>query len=138
MESCQNFSHSVHSAHRIFFGTMASDHHFLADYLEGRLPELGLDYDTYGSYVMGLVPEDDEEVGGGADEEEWESILELLQASSESHGDDEQVWLDLKGEIRKRQEEHWASKNKEKEEAKQQKQQATHPAKYLPGVKLKI
>lgn len=66
-------------------------------FLEERLPVLGLDVETYGSYLIGLVDE--------GDGEEWDDILELLQASSETHSDDEAAWVELKTEIQRLQRE---------------------------------
>jgi hypothetical protein len=72
--------------------------HYLDAFLEERLPALGLDFETYGAYVTGLVVAMDED---DDDEADWDGILELLQASSESHSDDEEAWVGLKGEILK-------------------------------------
>jgi hypothetical protein len=71
--------------------------HYLDAYLQERLPALGLDYETYGSYVTGLTEDD---------EADWDEIMELLQASSESHGDDDASWISLKEELQKRQARH--------------------------------
>jgi hypothetical protein len=69
--------------------------HALAPFLEERLPALGLDVETYGAYILPLLNDTDEE----HDEDEWASVMELLQASSESHSDDAQAWLDLRRDI---------------------------------------
>mmetsp|Transcript_20619 Transcript_20619/g.26579 ORF Transcript_20619/g.26579 Transcript_20619/m.26579 type:complete len:236 (+) Transcript_20619:83-790(+) len=69
------------------------DDHALSDFLRDRLPQVGLDYDTYGPYVLPLLTEEE------TDPEEWDSVLELLQASSESHSDDDQLWIGLRAEI---------------------------------------
>ena len=78
------------------------DEHYLSAYLEETLPEIGLDYETYGPYVTGLFPTTSD--GGEEDnfedvEEEINNIIELLQSSSETHSDDEQCWIQLKNEI---------------------------------------
>lgn len=69
--------------------------HELAPFLQERLPALGLDYDTYGAYVLPLLTSGEEV----ADEDEWESVMELLQASSESHTDDDEAWVQLRSDI---------------------------------------
>jgi hypothetical protein len=72
---------------------------FLHSYLNETLPTLGLDPDTYSPYVMGCLAEN-----MGEDEanlEDLDQIIELLQASSETHSDDESVWNDLKSETLK-------------------------------------
>jgi hypothetical protein len=70
----------------------------LTAFLKERLVELGLDYDTYGPYVLGI------EVGNDDDDEAKEEIsqvCQLLQASSESetHADDDEVWVELGRQI---------------------------------------
>ncbi|KAL7556411.1 hypothetical protein ACA910_017393 [Epithemia clementina (nom. ined.)] len=81
--------------------TSEDDDHALSDFLRERLPQVGLDYDTYGPYVLPLLlssspsDADDEE----ENKEEWDSVMELLQASSESHSDDNDVWLTLRQDI---------------------------------------
>mmetsp|Transcript_3370 Transcript_3370/g.4878 ORF Transcript_3370/g.4878 Transcript_3370/m.4878 type:complete len:83 (-) Transcript_3370:818-1066(-) len=73
-----------------------SDDHFLSEFLESRLPELGLDFETYGPYVMGVVGSDGED---DQDEGSLDDILELLKASSETRSDDDDAWDNLKKEI---------------------------------------
>ena len=70
----------------------------LSAFLQVRLVELGLDYDTYGPYVLGI------EVGNDNDEEaqeEIEQVCQLLQASSESetYADDDAIWVELGQQI---------------------------------------
>lgn len=73
---------------------MAEDEiHALAPFLEERLPALGLDFETYGAYILPLLTDSEE------DEEEWETVMELLQASSETHSDDDEAWVQLKKDI---------------------------------------
>lgn len=79
--------------------------HALAPFLEERLPALGLDCETYGSYILPLLTDttaadDDDEAGDAdAEEEEWDSVFELLRASSETHGDDDRAWTELRRDI---------------------------------------
>ena len=98
------------------------DDHALSDFLRGRLPQVGLDYDTYGPYVLPLLLNDDD--GGDEIEEEWDSVMELLQASSESHSDDDAVWVTLRQDIQK----SWADHNEttRQREQKEQAQRAQH------------
>lgn len=91
------------------------DEHYLSTYLKDHLPALGLDYETYGAYIIGLV--DDEDNDG-----DWDSIVELLAASSDSHSDEtDAVWSDLKNDIMQQQRIHTAKEVAEKEQALQQK-----------------
>jgi hypothetical protein len=68
--------------------------HALNPFLAERLLTLGLDSETYGAYILPLLTDEDEQ-----DEDEWASVMELLQASSESHSDDVQAWLTLRLDI---------------------------------------
>jgi hypothetical protein len=93
--------------------------HYLAPFLEEKLPELGLDAETYGAYLLGLLPPDEvtligDEENTGADEEEWNGVLELLQASSETHSDDENVWKELKQQVLQKYHEHTEDQKKRK------------------------
>ena len=79
----------------------------LLSYLNETLPKFGLDAETYATYVMGCFEniDYDNETSGDSDETLGESLTEivgLLQASSESHSDDESVWEDLKVEVMKK------------------------------------
>lgn len=96
--------------------------HYLAPFLQEKLPELGLDAETYGTYLLGLLPLDDLENEEGADEEEWDGVLELLQASSETHSEDENAWKELKQQVLKEHEKYMEKQKKLKaeEEAKRQ------------------
>lgn len=67
--------------------------HALTEFLNQRLPQLGLDAETYAPYLLPLFTEEQQ------DAEEWESVLELLQASSETHSDDDQAFQDLRRDI---------------------------------------
>jgi hypothetical protein len=73
---------------------MDEESHALEPFLTKRLTDLGLDYETYGPYVLPLLTEVEE-----ADEDDWEGVMQLLQASSESHCDDDQAWKDLRVDI---------------------------------------
>ena len=80
--------------------------HHLETYLTSILPKIGLDPETYAPYITGVLPTaDDDNDNEQRDEEELNEeltgIIELLQASSESHGDDEQTWIDLRSNIQK-------------------------------------
>ena len=72
---------------------MEDEDHALTDFLNQRLPALGLDADTYAPYLLPLLSEQQQ------DEEEWESVMELLQASSESHSDDNDAFQALRTDI---------------------------------------
>ncbi len=82
----------------------------LQSYLNETLPTLGLDSETYSQYVIGCLANSGEEGGDslplpddgdGQQNEELNQIIELLQASSESHSDDDSVWDKLKSEVLK-------------------------------------
>ena len=87
---------------------MTEDNNLLLDYLNEILPTLGLDSETYAPYVMGCfenIDYDNDEADGLLDETLDESLTEiigLLQASSETHSDDESAWEELKSEVLKR------------------------------------
>ena len=70
---------------------------FLNPYLTTQLPSLGLDYETYGPYVTGVVDDVTKEV----DTEALKDIIELLRASSEHDEDeqDENVWMEFENVI---------------------------------------
>ena len=78
-----------------------AEEHFLSPYLSRRLPELGLDYETYGPYCLGAVGGSEEEEDSSS-HEELDGIIELLQSSSETHTDDAAAWADLRAEIVRR------------------------------------
>ncbi|GKY94526.1 hypothetical protein MPSEU_000418300 [Mayamaea pseudoterrestris] len=63
---------------------------FVAD----RLSALGLDAETYAPYLLPVVLHKEDDV-----EDEWEGVLELLQASSETHSDDENCWKQLRIDV---------------------------------------
>ena len=77
------------------------ENHFLSEYLSIRLPELGLDYETYGPYCFGAVSSDVGDASSDEEEdyEEIDGIIDLLRSSSESHCDDDAAWSDLRTEI---------------------------------------
>ena len=66
------------------------ENHYLAPYLGVRLPELGLDFDTYGPYCYGIDP---------TDADELDSIIDLLRSSSETHSDDDAAWEEVRSKI---------------------------------------
>lgn len=104
--------------------------HFLTSFLEEKLPALGLDAETYGPYLLGLLPMEEAALlddGGrteGTDDDEWNGVLELLQASSESHSDDMEAWQALKKELLKRYQELLADARERKAEADARRQEA--------------
>ena len=69
------------------------DVHYLTSYMTKILPELGLDYDTYGPYVTGFANNEEE------DESSLDDLIELLQASSETQGDDEESLVFFRKEL---------------------------------------
>jgi hypothetical protein len=83
------------------------EEHYLESFLSVQLPKLGLDYDTYGPYVVGVF--NDESSTDALDENELDGVLELLRASSdddeESHSSKE-VWEQLKRDIIEKHEEY--------------------------------
>ena len=61
--------------------------------LEERLPALGLDAEMYGPYVWG---DDEDSDGDDKDDDELrEVVVGVLQASSETHAEDDAVWEEL-------------------------------------------
>lgn len=86
------------------------DDHALSDFLRDRLPQVGLDYDTYGPYVLPLLQSEE------ADPEEWDSVVELLQASSESHSDDDSIWIQLRVDIQEEWKKYLQKIHNQKEE----------------------
>eukprot|EP00985_Skeletonema_marinoi_P027460 scaffold22555_cov119-Skeletonema_marinoi.AAC.1 len=85
---------------------MAEDQHYLDAYLANILPKLGLDVDTYGPYVTGADEEDD-----------LDDIIDLLRASSESHSDDDDSWIDFKLQIEQRRKDYISGEEERKNEA---------------------
>lgn len=79
------------------------EQHYLDAYLADILPKLGLDFETYGPYVTGTDEEDD-----------FDDIIELLRASSESHSDDDDSWTDFKLHIEKRRKEYISGEEERK------------------------
>ena len=91
---------------------MTEENQQLCEYLNETLPTLSLDPETYLPYITGCLDT-------YQDDEEFDEIIALLQASSESHSDDEQVWPKLKEEILKRHQEYnhqVDQENKQKED----------------------
>jgi hypothetical protein len=75
----------------------------LVAFLEERLPQLGLDGETYGGYVLGVNDTDDIRDEDDDDDDDANSelanVIQLLQASSEEYGDDDAVWEQLAADI---------------------------------------
>mmetsp|Transcript_23201 Transcript_23201/g.54719 ORF Transcript_23201/g.54719 Transcript_23201/m.54719 type:complete len:208 (-) Transcript_23201:2287-2910(-) len=80
--------------------------HHLDRYLETALPALGLDAETYGPYLTGS---DEGDV-------ELDDIIELFQASSESHSDDDEAWTKFKHDIIGRRREFLSAENERREQ----------------------
>eukprot|EP00339_Tiarina_fusa_P024084 CAMPEP_0117047900 /NCGR_PEP_ID=MMETSP0472-20121206/33087_1 /TAXON_ID=693140 ORGANISM="Tiarina fusus, Strain LIS" /NCGR_SAMPLE_ID=MMETSP0472 /ASSEMBLY_ACC=CAM_ASM_000603 /LENGTH=157 /DNA_ID=CAMNT_0004760745 /DNA_START=179 /DNA_END=648 /DNA_ORIENTATION=- len=88
----------------------------LVTLLTDRLPSLGLDYETYGPYVWGVVD--------NTDEDELSEVMQLLQASSEDYADDEDKWTELTKDIQgamKQDKEFRQAKDREKIDAERMK-----------------
>ena len=83
----------------------------LSQFLNDTLPALSLDTETYIPYITGCL-ENFQDNDEDTEEDDFDEIIQLLQASSESHSDDEQVWINLKHDILQR---HRASVNMERE-----------------------
>jgi hypothetical protein len=82
------------------------EEHYLESFLSVQLPKLGLDYDTYGPYVVGVFHVGESSNTDAAfDEEELDSVLELLRASSDDHHDDV-AWEQLKRDVIAKHEEY--------------------------------
>ncbi len=81
----------------------------LSAFLQVRLVELGLDYDTYGPYVLGIevgnndidIDNDDDIDNDEEAQEQVDQVCQLLQASSESetYADDDAIWTELGRQI---------------------------------------
>ncbi len=85
-----------------------ADNPNLVAFLEERLPQLGLDGETYGMYVLGT-----------SDDEELQEIMQLLQASSEV--EDEIVWEQLTNDIQEKLKLDQRLKEEKEEEQRQHK-----------------
>lgn len=86
-----------------------SEDHYLDDYLSEILPALGLDAETYAPYVTGYADDDDN------DSESLDELMELLRASSETHGEDDGAWLNFRKEIIQRREDYLSGETVRKE-----------------------
>ena len=93
----QIIDHS-HIVHPFVCQTMSDEAHYLDEYLCEILPKLGLDAETYGPYVTGYANEEDTDDG-------MDDLIELLRASSETHGDDDASWQAFRDEILRRKKE---------------------------------
>jgi hypothetical protein len=98
-----------------------AEEHYLESFLSVQLPKLGLDYDTYGPYVVGVFHGNE---GDALDEEELDGVLELLRASSEeeSYSSNNHVWEQLKRDIIEKHEEY--TRELQKVQEKQRRQEA--------------
>jgi predicted patatin/cPLA2 family phospholipase len=104
---------------------MTEENHQLCDYLNETLPTLSLDPETYLPYITGCLDTFQDE------DDEFDEIIALLQASSESHSDDEQIWPKLKEEILRRHEEF-------NHEVEQQKKQNEDERRAIEAAKKKL
>jgi hypothetical protein len=104
---------------------MTEENHQLCDYLNETLPTLSLDPETYLPYITGCLDTFQDE------DDEFDEIIALLQASSESHSDDEQIWPKLKEEILRRYEEF-------NHEVEQQKKQNEDERRAIEAAKKKL
>lgn len=81
--------------------------HPLHEYLTTQLPPLGLDAETYLPYVTGYFEarQDDVAITDSTStmmetDDDFDQVMELLQASSETHADDDAIWINLSNTIR--------------------------------------
>ena len=70
---------------------MADDEHYLTPYLQTFFSTHGLDFEAYGPYVTGTITEDDNLTREEVDEQ-LDDLIQLLQASSETHEEDDHAW----------------------------------------------
>lgn len=81
---------------------MAEEDHYLDSFLSEVLPALGLDAETYAPYVTGYANDNgDDDDGDSLDE-----LIELLRASSESHGEDDAAWDNFRHQIIQRRQDY--------------------------------
>mmetsp|Transcript_12010 Transcript_12010/g.21849 ORF Transcript_12010/g.21849 Transcript_12010/m.21849 type:complete len:231 (+) Transcript_12010:323-1015(+) len=84
-----------------------AEEHYLESFLSVQLPKLGLDYDTYGPYVVGVFNVGQSTDDAAFDENELDQVLELLRASSEDNeSHSKEVWEQLKRDIIAKHEEY--------------------------------
>lgn len=105
---------------------MDDDDHYLDSYLSEILPALGLDVDAYAPYVTSFVSlqslapsivfrlidtliidaificNHQMKEGSDDDDDSLDELIDLLRASSESHGEDDSAWENFREEITKR------------------------------------
>jgi len=85
------------------------EQHWLTEFLTDILPTLSLDPETYCPYITGCVDTFE-------NQDELDEIIELCRASSESHSDNEEVWVQLKADILVKHEEFKQMVKKRKEQ----------------------
>lgn len=90
---------------------MSVDQHFLNTYLSLHLPKLGIDYETYGPYITGLIADDIIDKDGLGD------VIELLKASTEieEFQEKDDIWETLKDAILQLCEEEYKRRKEEEE-----------------------
>ena len=74
-----------------------SEEHYLDSYLAEILPALGLDAETYAPYVTADNDDDDDN---------FDDIIGLLKASSETHSEDDDAWENFRKEVIKRRQDY--------------------------------
>jgi hypothetical protein len=94
------------------------EEHYLESFLSVQLPKLGLDYDTYGPYVVGVF--NGESSTDALDENELDQVLELLRASSDEESCSDEVWDQLKRDIIEKHEEYTRELQKVQEKQRQE------------------
>ena len=116
----------------VFINTMSGgttndnvcDEQTITTFLEDRLPALGLDAETYAPYLQPLLTDLDIE----DDDEQWEAVLELLQASSETESDNEEAWTVLRHDCLALRQRYVAWTAAQAQAARQAQQQAQYAA----------
>jgi hypothetical protein len=93
---------------------------YLESFLSVQLPKLGLDYDTYGPYVVGVF--NDESSTDALDENELDQVMELLRASSDDESHSSNVWDQFKRDIIAKHEEYTRELQKVQEKQRQEAQ----------------
>mmetsp|Transcript_12014 Transcript_12014/g.21855 ORF Transcript_12014/g.21855 Transcript_12014/m.21855 type:complete len:283 (+) Transcript_12014:148-996(+) len=97
-----------------------AEEHYLESFLSVQLPKLGLDYDTYGPYVVGVFNVGQSTDDAAFDENELDQVLELLRASSDEESCSDEVWDQLKRDIIEKHEEYTRELQKVQEKQRQE------------------
>jgi hypothetical protein len=100
-----------------------AEEHYLESFLSVQLPTLGLDYDTYGPYVVGVFNVGQSTDDAAFDENELDGVMELLRASSDDNElHSKEVWEQLKRDIIAKHEEY--TRELQKVQEKKQRREA--------------